>query len=54
MHPARERSLASTSLFAGFTAATGSSCENHDILRWTFDDAFSDGDRIFVDGFDAG
>lgn len=54
MHPARERSLASTSLFAGFTAATGSSYENHDILRWTFDDAFSDGDRIFVDGFDAG
>jgi len=46
--------LANTSVFAGFTAATDSSYENHDILSWTFEEAFSGGDRIFVDGFDAG
>lgn len=46
--------LGGTTAFAGFTAATGSSYEVHDILAWRFVDAYAPigEDRIFRDGFE--
>lgn len=46
--------LGGTTAFAGFTAATGTSYEVHDILAWRFVDAYAPigEDRIFRDGFE--